>query len=295
MQNNHSGMTWTSPECDFEELRNNGKYAEMVDTATQNANQIISLCRHHANEDLRKSIRYGITMLSYFERSLQQDEEIKAIFAVGKLMGHIEALEKLQFASDQERMAYERAKLTGTKHLDEIILALETHGPMSQTELCDLLDLRASTLSEALKKIRKTQLIQASPYGKYKVFSLTESGKTFALSLRIKSRNVLEMDATIERLCQYLTAPESKSACLRAMKNKLPRDAGILVTAGDQILIYECDAKVAAKLNVDITLQYTTNQADNNLAVLAGTVNEFNAEIVNCRSGGMQVARKECV
>ena len=40
MQNNHSGMTWTSPECDFEELRNNGKYAEMVDTATQNSNNI---------------------------------------------------------------------------------------------------------------------------------------------------------------------------------------------------------------------------------------------------------------
>lgn len=295
MENNFSRPVWISPECDFEEMRNNGKYTEMIDVAKNNADLIISLCRQHENESLQKSIRYGIAMLSYFERSLPQDAEIQAIFWVGKLTGYLEAIEKLQFTSDQEHMAYERAKLTGTRHLNDIILALETHGPMSQTELCGLLEMNASTLSEALKRIRKTQLIQASPYGKYKIYSLTESGKAYGLSLRIKHRKVSEMDDVVEKLSQYLMNPESKSACLRAIRDRFPRDTGVFITTGDQISVYECQTKSLAKFDINLILQRTTNQPNSKLTVLAGTMSEFNIGIVNHRCEDMQFGRKECV
>ena len=102
---------WVSPECDFEDLRSDGRYADIVRLVEENANLLISLCLRNMNDELKNSIRFGMVMLSYFERSLQKETEEGALFWAGKLMGHIEALEKLRFASEQDLMAFERARL----------------------------------------------------------------------------------------------------------------------------------------------------------------------------------------
>ena len=101
-------------------------------------------------------------------------------------MGCIEALDGLQFAGDQNQMVVERAKLFGTKHLNEIILYLWSNGFMSQAELRKSLRLRPSTLSEILKKVRKTQLVQVIPYGKSKLYSLSDTGIQYGRMLLSK-------------------------------------------------------------------------------------------------------------
>ena len=94
-------------------------------------------------------------MASYLERSIQ-DLSDQALIAVGKLMGCIETLEKIQYENEQNRAAFEQTRLLGTKHLDRIVQALENYGSLSQSQMCEILDLQASTLSEALKKVRMT-------------------------------------------------------------------------------------------------------------------------------------------
>ena len=127
------------------------------------------------------------TYTSYGSSSLcKSTMSILALFNVGKLMGCIEALDGLQFAGDQNQMAVERAKLFGTKHLNEIILCLWANGSMSQTELRKSLRLRPSTLSEVLKKVRKTQLVQVIPYGKSKLYSLSDTGIQYGRMLLSK-------------------------------------------------------------------------------------------------------------
>lgn len=276
MPNDKIKAMWISPECDFENLRSNGQYKNMVRLAEENANLLISLYRRHENDKLEKSVRYGMVMLSYFERSLQRETEEDALFWAGKLMGYLEILDKLQFASDQDQMAIERAKLFGTKHLNEIILALETYGAMSQTELGERLNLQASTLSEVLKKVRKTQLIQASPYGKYKVYSLTETGDRYSAALRRKNKRIPEFETAMETMLEYLEDPSVKETCLRLMKDKLSREIGIIVSEGDRISFLNRKCKSFTKFDVDFILQETTNCKEAPLPVLVGTQIESN-------------------
>ena len=112
----NSFTTWISPECNFEELRNKAQYKDMVQLSKDNISLLTSLCSHRETPKLRKSISFGMVVLSYFERSLQKEDEDVALFYVGKLMGCVETLDRLQFAGDQNLMAVERAKLFGTKH-----------------------------------------------------------------------------------------------------------------------------------------------------------------------------------
>ena len=194
---------WISPECDPEDLHNKAQYKDMVQLSQDNISLLTSLCSHHETSKLRKSISFGMVVLSYFERSLQKEDKDVALFNVGKLMGCVETLDRLQFAGDQNQMAVERAKLFGTKHLNEVILSLWTHGSMSQTALRKSLNLQPSTLSEVLKKVRKTQLVQVIPYGKSKLYSLSDTGIQYG---RILSRESLPISGRQLNVVYSITA-----------------------------------------------------------------------------------------
>ena len=188
MQNREKKTAWISAETDFEELRCHNQFDEMVRLSEENFDLLVSLCRRSETEALEKCIRFGTVMLSYFERTLDRSKEEGGLFWAGKLKGCLETLDKLQFASRQDQIATERAKLLGTRHLNDIVFLLETHGSLSQSELGEMLGLQASTLSEVLKKVRQTQLIQSSPFGKYRIYSLTEEGVRYGAILRRKKR-----------------------------------------------------------------------------------------------------------
>lgn len=191
MQKNNNKTMWVSSELDFEDLHREGRYEDIIELSQKNADMLLSLCRHRKIDKLGKSIRYGLVVLSYFERSLQKTEE-RSLFWAGKLMGYLEVMDRLRFADEQERMADERKRLFGTKHLDKIVLALEAHETMTQTELGELLGLKASTLSEVLKKVRKTHLVQVRPFGKYKIYSLTKDGIRYSAILRSKGQSMFQ-------------------------------------------------------------------------------------------------------
>lgn len=306
MQTNIEKTTWVSPELDFEELYRDGRYEDIIQVSEKNTHLLISLCRHSERQALEKSVRFGAVVLSYFARSIQETLEKNALFSAGKLMGHLEALDKLQFASNQDQAAIERAKLFGTKHLNEVILTLETHGTMSQTELSEALKLQASTLSEVLKKIRKTNLVQASPYGKYKVYSLTEEGIHYGAALRKKSKQLSGLEVTLNTLMPYLrecadttivehdTAlhsknpqqdgidetvralrlllenPATRENIVKKVREELPEDLGIIINPGSPIYICNQEQRTITKFDIKETMKETKNAK----ASLLGTWSE---------------------
>lgn len=285
MKNNVRETKWVSPECDFEELFHDGRYEDIIRLSEENANLLLSLCRCHETEELGKSVSYGMVMLSYFERSLHKDAEEGALFWAGKLAGCMEALDKLQFASDQMQIAIERVKLYGTKHLDEIALALETHGTMSQTELGEVLGLQASTLSETLKKVRKTQLVQASPYGKYKVYSLTEEGVRYSAELRRKNKQVSEITAATEIVLKYLVDPSAREAFLNLINGRSSDSQMVIVSSGGQFSFLDRKHQSYTKFEVEMILGETTNSTMASLPVFVGTQIEKSNEIPCINAG----------
>lgn len=245
--------TWMYPELDLEELYHGGHFDEVVRVATENIGLVMSHYRNANYEVLEKSIRTANVMASYLERSIQAVSD-QALLAAGKLMGCIETLEKIQYENEQNRAAFAQTRLLGTKHLDRIVQILEEHGPLSQTQMCDMLNLQASTLSEALKKVRMTNLIQSSPYGKYKLYSLTEEGVRYSEALRRKAvytpsnkPSTLNVEAAIKTLQLYLEDDKTRDLCLGRMQETL----GVVVGPGAQLSLHDPDRHHITKFAVE--------------------------------------------
>lgn len=232
---------WMYPELDLEELYRNDQFETLIRVAAENTDLAMSHFRQANYEVLEKSIRLCSILASSLEGSIQAVSE-HALIAVGKLIGSIETLEKIQYENEQNRAAFEQSKLLGTKHLDSIVQALATYGSLSQTQMCEMLSLQASTLSEALKKVRMTNLIQVSPYGKYKLYSLTEDGQRYSETLRKKKiytpgskPSKLDVDAAIKTLQLYLEDDETRDLC----KERMQEELGVVVTPGTKLSLHD--------------------------------------------------------
>lgn len=266
--------TWIDPELDFEDLYRDGQYEDIVRLSDENINLMISLYQRSETVKLKKSLDFGMIMLSYFERSLQKSPDVNSIFWGGKLKGYLETLDKLQFVSDQNQLAVERARLLGTKHLDEIILILEAHGAMSQSELCESLGLQPSTLSEVLKKIRKTQLVYVRPYGKYKVYSLTAEGARYGALLRKKLRPQTEMETAIRVVQSYLQNHDTRKRFLNMLNDKLSETSCFIVSMDNQSTFIDSKKKLNAMVHVDQVLReivYSETELTAPMATFAGS------------------------
>lgn len=144
-----------------------------------------------AYEELEKNLEYGSLLLRFFADGLEDDKQ-RTLFELGTLKGIVESFEHLLYNKGEE-LRLLKAKYTffsTVKHLDEVVFALETHGSMTQTELRKYMrGMNASTLSEAMKKILDTGLVIATAMGKYKVYTLTDTGLKYGrLARRINEK-----------------------------------------------------------------------------------------------------------
>lgn len=243
---------WMHPELDLEELYRDGQFETLIRVTAENVDLAMSHFRQANYEVLEKSIRAGNILASSLEDSIQAASDL-ALIAVGKLLGSIETLERIQYENEQNRAAFEQSKLLGTKHLDRVVQALATYGSLSQTRMCEMLSLQASTLSEILKKVRRTNLIQASPYGKYKLYSLTEDGQRYSETLRRKNiytpgskPSKLDVDAAIKTLQLYLEDDATRDLC----KEKMQEELGVVVAPGTRLSLHDPEKYQITKFDV---------------------------------------------
>jgi DNA-binding transcriptional regulator LsrR (DeoR family) len=179
------GVVWMYPELDIEELYLNGQFELLVQVANENIDLLVSHYRNANDEALEKSVRIGNVMASYFERGVQ-DDKTKALIALGKLIGCIETLEKIQYEKEQNRAVLERAKSAETENLDQVLAALFVRGYLSQDQMCEMLNLKEPAVDEVLEKALATNLIRTNPRGENQVYFLTEEGYRYIEMMRRK-------------------------------------------------------------------------------------------------------------
>lgn len=252
-------VKWISPQEDFDKLFNEKKYDKIVQLSEENEELLFDLYNKKETDCLRRSIKFGVFLVSYFKRLFQDKSESMAVFRVGKLMGYMELLDRLSFMEEQNQRVKAKAQYNGTKHLNEIIFVLETHGSATQTEISEILNLQPSTLSEALKKIRMTGLIQAAPYGKYKMYSLTEDGIRYGAMLRKKKSCEPEYVKAIDVLNRYIADVTTREKCLNLLKNSLKIENQRFIGKGDEVGILDLNKKQYEKAVVKTVLSSQTN------------------------------------
>lgn len=233
---------WIDSELDLADALERKYYDALLKYVSYNQQNLKAKWENNDHIEIKKSIRYGMSIFEFFEEYLEKYERERTIFRLGSLMGTIESFDDLLYEEDQEKWSQMNYKeqVRSVKHLDEIVLILEVHGIMSHSEICKSLGLKESTLSEIMKKVSRTNLVSSSKHGKYKMYRLTDQGRYLGRQLRKKDYKKLEKDELLKQLKYYLDSEKNIEffVSVEEMLDQRKGDLGIELADGTNLEIY---------------------------------------------------------
>ena len=187
--NNSELLAW---DTDIQACLDKKDFSAIAEYIKENNRTILLKWQESDFEGLEKNLSMGSTVLQFFKAGLETMSEQRALLDIGTLLGTVESFQRLLYERGQANrdIARNTNQERHIKHLPEVISALETHGSMTHSEMGEYLGLRASTLSEAMKKILNTSFVQALSAGKFKVYSLTDAGIRYGRKLRSEKHEV---------------------------------------------------------------------------------------------------------
>ncbi len=265
---------WYHDELDLTNAVEESKSQAIKEYAALNKQLIIYFWETKQMSELRKSIQYGSAELNYFKNWLSDsssEERLYLVYILGNLSGILESIDRNLYQDDQAVLASEIAEkrmAAATKHLSEIVVLLETHGVMTHSELCKALNMNASTLSEAMKKILQTEFVKASSYGKYKLYNLTELGHRYGKSLRKQKAENREREELFAKLNMFLQ--NSDDSNLKSNLTKLlSGKAAQTICEGDTVNVIHRESAVIRKerYHVDMILLESNLRPENEITI----------------------------
>ncbi|MCR5609248.1 MAG: hypothetical protein K6G26_09320 [Lachnospiraceae bacterium] len=178
---------WNNPDFDLLESFRRKEW-EHIREYVQN-NKILSwseLNENNPDESLRIMEFENSLLKEFIDDLLGDDELYKIVFEIGNLQGCVQTVAKL--LSDKLKEDYVSEQIdkcySSIKNLDLIIEQIDMKGGLTHTELGHRTEIKLSTLTECMKKILKTNLVESRRSGKCKIYFLTEYGMKYAKKLR---------------------------------------------------------------------------------------------------------------
>jgi Mn-dependent DtxR family transcriptional regulator len=222
-----------------------GDYDALIEYAENNQRYLISEWEVGDVPFLQKAVRFGMSVLHYFEQYLQENAKLRSIFRLGALMGSVESFDQLLYERRQDDWISKTYKeeVSSIKHLEDIILALEIHGIMSHSDICEYLGLKESNLSEIMKKVNLTNLISSSKSGKYKLYRLTDSGRRLGKQIRKQNDENISEKELLFQLQHYVESTKNKEEFKRKINGIMEYDRIVenkksKIESGDRLKIY---------------------------------------------------------
>ena len=209
--------------------------------AYENQNKIMSYWTNNDFDSLQYILKYASSKLYFFESFLKQNEELYSVFRMGALIGTNESYEKLRHEEQYNKIVAEAAfqSLNTIKYLDSITKLLERYGLLTHAEISNHLSLKTSTLTEAIKKIKDTGIINIQSSGKYKIYSLTDLGVRYGRFLREQEKDNVEKDDFLKSLKLLISSLNSKYEIKELEKNILSiLEVDAVINNGDKIMVH---------------------------------------------------------
>lgn len=173
---------------------------------------------------------------------LKENQEFQSILRLGSLLGSIETFQWFLYQQQQTQWAMTRIEKEAetVKHLPQVVQALESHGSMYHSELSQYLGLKESTLTEAMKKILETEIVYSYPSGKYKIYSLSDTGIRYGREMRKRHSGYQSVEQAMDFIFQYYSEhQESRVLILKALNDRFSFQNAVL--PGDTLDIHYLD------------------------------------------------------
>lgn len=202
---------WEHMDILPEELLEKKNWNSIINYVSDNKDLVYDKWLREERNELNNTLNAGSFYLEYITEVLKSRIHEHAILELGELLGTINLLKRILYQEEQLEDSVNIAKkeLSSIKHLDNIILLLESNGTLTHSSLAEKLDhMNASTLTENMKKIISRNLVYAQIYGRFKQYYLTDYGRAYAKLLRQKEAEELgiyELEGGIKRLLKDQT------------------------------------------------------------------------------------------
>lgn len=202
---------WEHMDILPEELLEKKDWNSIINYVSDNKDLVYDKWLREERNELNNTLNAGSFYLEYITEILKSRIHEHAILELGELLGTINLLKRILYQEEQLEDSVNIAKkeLSSIKHLDNIILLLESNGTLTHSSLAEKLDhMNASTLTENMKKIISRNLVYAQIYGRFKQYYLTDYGRAYAKLLRQKEAEELgiyELEGGIKRLLKDQT------------------------------------------------------------------------------------------
>jgi len=259
---------------------------ELAAAAAEIQEQLLSDWMAERQQAVRQELKYGSALLTYIERFLKRlDASRYAALRLGAWLGTVESLERFQYEQNQAEWAEERFAKAYVKHLPEVVKTLETHGVMSHTELSELLDMKVSTLTEAMKKIVDTGAVQAASVGKYKLYSLSDEGLRYGKELRKRQAEACTLTEVCEKLDMLLKEadePSKRQWIETEVLSMLGSAENLNICRGDMLRI--CDVSCSQKLMFVLQAESSMNVVGSSEKILIGRGKNELGKVRNTRA-----------
>ena len=144
----------------------------------------------------------------------------KAIFDIGRLYGTMQLSSRICYEKKKDNQVYEAAlSVCGTNRFDDIVSLLNKREELTQSELCEELNMAPSELCESIKQLINTDMVVSRRSGKFKAYALSDDGLRFAELRSIEKEHEKEfssaindqyqeemsgIESTIEKLIEYV-------------------------------------------------------------------------------------------
>ena len=242
---------WLEKDLDLKQTFADGDFDTLIAYSDENQKNLLYQWMNNKSSFVSKMLRFGSGLLHYFERSLLIEPKLHAAFRTGALLGTIEGLEQLIHEEEQGEWIYKEFKeeLSSIKHLEEVILILQLYGVLNHSEMCRQLDIKDSTLTEIMKRIEPTKLVQSTKSGKYKLYTLTDAGRRLGQQLRKQRSDNMGQEEILSKLKECFEQTSDKKKFRRRVEDIIEENSLGSLYSGNEVSMFYMDDDNKVKID----------------------------------------------
>lgn len=179
---------WLDSKFDLPDAFGKERFDELIEYVNTNEHNLMRIWLSQDSKEIEKTLMLGTALLSYFEKTIEENQEVQAAFKLGELNGYLNCLNLIKYERQQDRIA--RGRLATaivfnneySEHFKKVILTIYNSRttPMTDKELTKKISLNFEDAKKVLNILCNNGLLN---YYEMAGYTLNDMGIRLAKQL----------------------------------------------------------------------------------------------------------------
>lgn len=179
---------WLDSKFDLPDAFGKERFDELIEYVNTNEHNLMRIWLNQDSKEIEKTLMLGTALLSYFEKTIEEDPKVLTVFKLGELQGYLNCLNLIKYERQQDRIA--RGRLATaivfnneySEHFKKVILTLYNSNTSTMTEkkLYKVISLKLEDVNKVLNILCNNGLLN---YYEMAGYTLNDMGIRLAKQL----------------------------------------------------------------------------------------------------------------